>query len=248
MKFPVALQAYTVRDELAADYLGTLTRIAEIGYEGVELGPPPAGISLADFRDHMEGIGLRVVGSHAGLEQLTDDLAAQVDYLHAMGGHYLGLSYRFGSRQDVLDAARRFNRIGDACRQEGIQFLYHNHDWEFTRFDGQSAYDLLLEATDPHLVKMELDTYWVKRAGEDPVEYLNRLRARCPLLHIKDMEPGEEHYFAEIGEGVLDWDAIFRAADAAGTQWVVVEQDYCRRPALESISISYHNLQKMGVI
>lgn len=247
MKFRVALQAYTVRKELAVDYLGTLTRIAEIGYEGVELGPPPADISLDQLKDHLKQIGLRVVGSHAGLQQLTDDLGTQVDYLHTMGGRYLGLSHRFASRQEVLEAARRFNEIGAACRQEDIQLLYHNHNWEFTRFDGQSAYDLLLDATDPELVKMELDTYWIQRAGEDPVDYLTRLRDRCPLLHIKDMEAGEEQFFAEVGEGVLDWDAIFRAADAAGTQWLVVEQDDCRGSAFESIAISYHNLQEMGI-
>jgi len=246
--FRLALQAYTVRDELAGDYLGTLTRIAGIGYEGVELGPPPADISLAEFKDHMTQIGLRVVGSHGGLQQLTDDLGTQVDYLHTMGGRYLGLSHRFASRQDVLEAARRFNEIGAACRKEAIQLLYHNHNWEFTRFDGESAYDLLLEATDPGLVKMELDTYWVQRAGEDPVAYLKRLGERCPLLHIKDMEAGEEQFFAEVGEGVLDWDAIFRAAAAAaGTEWLVVEQDQCRRSAMESITISYRNVQKMGI-
>ena len=247
MTFRVALQAYTVREELAVDYLGTLTAIAEIGYEGVELGPPPAEISLVECKDHMTQIGLQVVGSHAGLQQLTDDLGAQVDYLHTMGGRYLGLSHRFASRQDVLEAAKRFNEIGDACRDAGIQLLYHNHNWEFTKFDGQAAYDLLLDATDPALVKMELDTYWVQRAGEDPVDYLNRLRGRCPLLHIKDMEAGEEQFFAEVGEGVLDWDAIFQAADAAGTQWLVVEQDQCRRPVFESIAISYRNLQEMEI-
>jgi len=247
VEFQVALQAYTVRNELAGDYLGTLTRIAEIGYEGVELGPPPADISLDQLKHHLEQIGLRVVGSHGGLQQLSDDLGTQVDYLHTMGGRFLGLSHRFASRQDVLDAARRFNEIGAACRKEGIQFLYHNHNWEFTRFDGESAYDLLLDATDPELVKMELDTYWVQRAGEDPVAYLNRLCDRCPLLHIKDMEAGEEQFFAEVGEGVLDWDAIFREAEAAGTEWLVVEQDQCRRPALESITISYRNVRKMGI-
>jgi sugar phosphate isomerase/epimerase len=248
MKFPIALQPYTIRDELQQDYLGSLTKVAAIGYQGVELGPPPAGISLAQFKQHLAQIGLQVIGSHARIEQLTSGLDAQIDYLHEVGGRYIGLSYRFDSRQQVLEAAERFNQIGANCRQRGIQFLYHNHNWEFTRFDGEYALDLLLEATDPELVKLELDTYWVKRGGEEPVAYLRRLHGRCPLLHIKDMEPGEEQFFAEIGEGVLDFDAIFRAARAAGTEWLVVEQDACRRPPFESIAISYHNLQKMGVV
>jgi sugar phosphate isomerase/epimerase len=248
MKFPIALQPYTVRDELSRDYLGTLTRVAAIGYQGVELGPPPAGVSVETFKQHMERIGLRVIGAHAGIEQLTGGLEAQLDYLHEVGGAYLALSHRFASRQEVLDAALLFNRIGERCRAGGAQLLYHNHNWEFTRFDGDYAIDLLIAATDPELVKFELDTYWVRRGGEDPAEYLRRLHGRCPLLHIKDMEPGEEQYFAEIGEGVLDFAAIFQEAEAAGTEWLVVEQDGCRRPVFESIAISYRNLQGMGAI
>jgi sugar phosphate isomerase/epimerase len=165
-----------------------------------------------------------------------------------MGGKYIAHSHRFESREDVLDKARIFNQIGENCHKRGMQFLYHNHNWEFTRFDGEYAYDTLLEATDPALVKMELDTYWVKRGGEEPAEYLRRLHDRCPLLHVKDVEPGEEQFFAEVGEGTLDWDAILREAEAAGTAWLVVEQDRCRRPPLESIAISLRNLQQMGVV
>ncbi len=195
MKFPIALQPYTIRDELQQDYLGSLTKVAAIGYQGVELGPPPAGISLAQFKQHLAQIGLQVIGSHARIEQLTSGLDAQIDYLHEVGGRYIGLSYRFDSRQQVLEAAERFNQIGANCRQRGIQFLYHNHNWEFTRFDGEYALDLLLEATDPELVKLELDTYWVKRGGEEPVAYLRRLHGRCPLLHMH--------------EAVRDWEARF---------------------------------------
>jgi sugar phosphate isomerase/epimerase len=246
MKFPVALQPYTVREELARDYLGTLSRIAEVGYRAVEIGPPPPEISLDAFMQHMERIGLTVVGAHAGMEQLTAGLDAQVAFLHATGARYIAHSHRFGSRQEVLDAAAQFNQIGERCRAQGVQLLYHNHNWEFTRFDGEYALDTLLATTDPELVKMELDTYWVQRGGADPVAYLERLGGRCPLLHVKDMEPGEEQYFAEVGEGVLDWPAILRAAKGAGVEWLVVEQDGCRRPVFESIAISLRNLRAMG--
>src|SRR4051812_13945108 len=208
VKFPIALQSYTIRDELSKDYFGTLGKVAEVGYQGVEIGPPPEGITIAEFKNHLSAIGLQVIGAHAGIEQLTAGLAAQVDYLHEVGGEYVALSHNFDSRQAVLETARLFNRIGENCRTEGIQFLYHNHDREFARFDGEYALDILLQATDPGLVKMELDTYWVKRGGADPVDYLRKLHGRCPLLHIKDMEPGEEQFFAEVGEGILDFDAI----------------------------------------
>jgi sugar phosphate isomerase/epimerase len=108
--------------------------------------------------------------------------------------------------------------------------------------------DILLRETDPELVKMEMDTYWIKRGGEDPAAYLSKLQNRCPLLHIKDMEAGEEQFFAEIGEGILDFTKISKAAEAIGTQWLVVEQDQSRRDPFESLAISYRNLHHLDLI
>lgn len=248
MKFPIALQAFTIRDDLDQDYFGTLTRVAQIGYQGVELGPPPAGTTVDQLKSFLAHHGLRFIATHIWIEQLDQDVSAELDYAEQMGAPYVALSSRFDSRSAVLAAAERFDRIGEMCRRRGMQLLYHNYDWEFERFDGDYALDVLLQATDPELLKLELDTYWAQRAGVDPAAYLRRLNGRCPLLHIKDMEPGDEQYFAEIGEGVLDWAAILHAAEAAGTAWLVVEQDRGRRPALESIAISYRNLETMGVV
>jgi sugar phosphate isomerase/epimerase len=127
-----------------------------------------------------------------------------------------------------------------------IAFLYHNHHHEFTQYDGERVLDILARETDPNLVMFELDTYWVRRGGEDPAEYLRRLQKRCPLLHIKDMEPGPEQFFAEVGEGVLDFAGILRAAQDAEVQWLIVEQDESRRAIFDSIAISYRNLKMMG--
>jgi sugar phosphate isomerase/epimerase len=246
--FPIALQTYTVREDLAADYFGTLTKVAEIGYQAIETGAPPAGITVAEARAHLDRLGLGVVGIHASVDSITGDFAAQLDLVQALGGSYLGVSRRYETRDEVLAWAEHYNRAGTACRARGVQFVYHNHNWEFTRFDGQYAYDLLIERTDPSLVQFQLDTYWVQRGGEDPAAYLRRLAGRVDLVHIKDMEPGDEQFFAEIGEGVLDWPNIFAAAEAAQARWLIVEQDRWRRPALECAAISYANLKKMGVV
>ncbi|NBD24412.1 sugar phosphate isomerase/epimerase family protein [Paenibacillus glycinis] len=248
MKFPIALQPYTIREELKNDFLGSFTKVAEIGYEAVEAGPPPEGVTAEEMKAHFDRLGLRVMGCHAGLEQLTNDLDALIDFLDLFGARYVAMSYKFESREAVLEAAKTFNAIGAACRERGVQFLYHNHDWEFKQFEGESALDILLGATDPELVKLELDVYWAKKGGEDPAHYLRKLNGRCPVLHVKDMEPGEERFFAEVGEGVLDFGEILAAAEEIGTEWLVVEQDACRRPAFESIAISYDNLSRMGVV
>lgn len=248
-KFPVAVQPYTVREQLSKDYIGTLEKIAAIGYQGIELGRPPEGITVAEQKALLDRIGLKVIGTHAGFDTFDfnpDDIA---DYLEEVdGGKFVALSLRFASRDEVLAKAAKLNEAGEKFRRRGVQLLYHNHDWEFVKFDGEYALDILLRETDPSLVQMELDTYWVKRGGEDPVSYLAKLQNRCPLLHIKDVEAGEEQFFAEIGEGILDFKAIAQTAREVGTGWLVVEQDQSRRDPLESLAISYRNLQGLGLI
>lgn len=242
---PVAVQPYTVRDQLNKDYRGTLRKIADIGYKAIELGPPPEGITVAEQKLLLDQLGLKVIGCHTSLEQLESDPDSVVDYLEKVDAEkYVALSLGFESKEDLLGKAGKLNEIGTRLSRRGVQLLYHNHDWEFRKFDGEYILDILLRETDPCHVKMELDTYWVHRGGLNPAEYLLKLRDRCPLLHIKDAEAGEEAFFAEIGEGVLDFHSIFQAAEEIGTKWLVVEQDLCRRDPLESLAISYGNLTK----
>lgn len=247
-RFPIAVQPYTVREAMGRDYVGTLEKLAAIGYEGIELGLPPEGMTIAEQKALLDRLNLRVVATHASFDSLDDDFGRLAEYLQEVGGKYVTVSMRFESKEDLLRKAARFNRIGETCRAGGATFLYHNHDWEFERFDGEYALDLILRETDPELVKLELDTYWVRKGGEDPAAYLSKLRGRCPLLHVKDMEAGEERFFAEIGEGVLDFPAIAEAAAAAGTEWFVVEQDLCRRDPFDSLAISYRNLVSMNLV
>ncbi|RUT35748.1 sugar phosphate isomerase/epimerase [Paenibacillus zeisoli] len=248
-KFPIAVQPYTVREQLAQDYVGTLERIAEIGYRGIELGRPPEGMAISEQKAHLDRIGLKVIGTHTGFDSFDFDPDAIADYLDEVsGGRFAAISLRFDSREDVIAKAAKLNKIGERFRSRDVQFLYHNHDWEFQQFEGESVLDILLRETDSELVKLELDTYWAKRGGEDPAAYLRKLQNRCPLLHIKDVEDGEEGFFAEIGEGILDFKEIAQAAEQVGTQWLVVEQDQSRRDPLESLKISYSNLKTMGLI
>jgi sugar phosphate isomerase/epimerase len=248
MKFPLALQAYTIRDELARDFFGALERVAETGYRGVELPLPLPGVTTGQAKDHLGRIGLQWVACHAGDELLAGGLEELIHSLAEAGCAHLVLPYlSFSSKEEVIGAAGRLDQIGAACRAQKIQFSYHHHDHEFKRFEGERILDILRGATDPELVKFELDTYWVKRGDEDPAAFLRGFQDRCPLLHIKDMEPGPEGFFAEIGEGILDFEGIFRAAEEVGVQWLVVEQDESRRPLFESIAISYRNLCRLGM-
>lgn len=248
MKFPVALQPYTLREEIKKDFFGTYQRVADIGYQGVEVGMPPEGITVHQMKKRLDEMGLKAISCHAGLDQLTNDLPSVTNFINEMGAKYVVISHRFDTKEAVLESAEQFNQIGKKCKEQGIQFLYHNHDWEFVKFDGEYALDLLLKETDPNLVKMELDTYWVQKGGEDPAKYLQKLKNRCPLLHVKDMEKGEEQFFAEVGEGILDFQEIISVAVEVGTEWLIVEQDSCRRSAFDCIETSFKNMKEMGVI
>jgi len=270
-KFPVGIQPYTIRNELAADYEGAITKVAEIGYKGIELGLPPEGITIGQQRALVDRLGLKVVGCHAGFNADGIDVEAISDYLEQINGEkYVTTSMFFESKADLFNKAKKMNEIGEQFRKRGITFLYHNHHWEFIKFEGEYALDILLRITDPELVQTELDTYWIRRGGEDPAAYLSKLRNRAPLLHLKDMgaggkqlfeETGEgkldfmsivakvgDEHFAEVGEGILDFRQIAGVAEEIGTKWLIVEQDVCRRDPFESLKISYDNLARLGII
>lgn len=246
---PIGVQPYTVREALAQDYAGTLERLASIGYRGIELGFPPAGMTVDQQRALLERLGLKVIGTHAGFDTLDFDPDAIAGYLDEVGGErHVAISLRFDTMEDVRAKAMKLNEIGERFKKLGVKFLYHNHDWEFMRFDDDYVLDHLMRLTDPDYVQLELDTYWIRRGGEDPSAYLKKYAGRCPLLHIKDVGHGADQPFAEIGEGTLDFRQIAAAADRAGTQWLVVEQDVCRRDPFESLTISYRNLTRMGLV
>src|SRR5258706_14376241 len=137
--------------------------------------------------------------------------------------------------------ASDLNKAAETCKKAGIQLCYHNHDFEFEKEDGKYKYDVLLNDTDKNLVKMELDLYWVNKAGVDPADLFNQHPGRFPLWHIKDMDNTPEHSFTEVGSGIIDFKKIFTHADKAGLKYFFVEQDKCPGSPFDSItkSITY---------
>ncbi len=248
---PVALQMYTVRNEASEDLAGTLAQVSKIGYTAVELAGTynkPA----SDLASMLNGLGLAVAGCHVNLNELETNLAASLDYNEAIGNKYIVCPWIGEERRRTADdyraLAATFERIGDACNARGLTFCYHNHAFEFDLFEGKPGLDILFESADAGKVHSELDVYWVAKGGKDPVEYLRKLAGRVPLVHLKDMAQDEAGSFAEVGEGVLDFQAMFSAAEEAGAEWYIVEQDTCARPPFESIEISLRNLRAWGKV
>lgn len=242
----ISLQLYTVRDHLAQDELGTLERISAIGYEGVEIGYNSSETLLSKCAE----LSLEITGMHVGLDSLQNDLDGVIAYSKRIGNEFVILSWLAEDhRRDAagwIESAKTLSDIGAKLLQNGLRLLYHNHDFEFARFDGEYGLDILFQHAPEDALGAELDTYWVQKGGANPVEYIERYASRLPLLHIKDMTPDGD--FAEIGTGVLNWSSIFAAAEKVGVSVYVVEQDQCAGNSFDSIQLSLENLKKMGKI
>jgi sugar phosphate isomerase/epimerase len=234
----VALQLYTVRDETKRDFAGTLRRVAQIGYAGVEFAGY-GDLTSQEMQALLAETGLRGVSTHLGLDALQDSqLEASIRYCLDIGCSFIvlpSLATEWRTRESIQALAPRLNAIGQRCQEHGIIFAYHNHDFEFTRVEGVYLLDYLLQATDPALVKVELDVYWAAHAGVDPVLYLQAHADRVVLLHLKDM--AADRSMTEVGKGMLDMPGICAFARVRGL-WGIVEHDHPQIPSLESAKIS----------
>lgn len=248
MSLPVSLQLYTLRDETAKDFKGTLEKVANIGYKGVEFAGY-GGLTAAQMKAELDRLGLKVTGSHVGMDILRNNLEETIAYNLEIGNKYIVCPGTKGdTKEHYLEVADFFNRVGEKCKEKGLQLGYHNHAHEFKLFDGEYALDILYNNTNAELLKVELDTYWVQYAGVDPIAYMKKYAGRCPLLHQKDMEAGEEKGFTEVGNGIMDIKGIHAAVEEIGVEWFIVEQDRCVRPQLESVAISFNYLKSMGFV
>jgi sugar phosphate isomerase/epimerase len=249
-KLPVALQLYTVRDSMEEDYLGTLRKVAEMGYTAVEIDIP-TNMTAGELRIVLADLGMRAVASHIGFDELEDDPSRFLTAAKELGCEFAVCpsipEERRGDAAAYRAHAEVLTRAGAAARALGLGFAYHNHAYEFEQVDGRAIYDILMEAADPALVAAEFDVYWAQYGGVDPVAYIGKLGSRCRLIHMKDMEDNADRSYAEVGEGILDMEAIVAAGREVGVQWYIVEQDEStKRPSLEAAALSLHNMRARG--
>jgi len=258
---PIGLQPYTVRNDLKADFEGTLRKVAAMGYKEIEVSGGEGygdfnGRKPAELRKILDDIGLRAPSCHYGAPKDDDGWARNIEAAHQLGLEYM-LSTTRSEWQTSLDGWKRtgdfFNHLAKQSRDAGMGFAYHNHNFEYRVYDGVVAYDELLRSSDKNLVKMQMDCFWTTFAGQDPVEYFDKHPGRFVMLHIKDLKPGykpttgrfEGNPFTEVGTGVIDWKRIFKAAPQAGVKHYYVEQDMWDRPSLESAQMSIDYLKKL---
>ncbi len=248
-KLPIAVQLYTVRDDAARDFSGTLAKVAEIGYAGVEIAGYN-GMSVRALKARLDDLHLFVAGSHIAIDRLENEMAAVVDENLTLGNRYVVVPYLGDDRRQGADGykktAAQLNAFGETLQSYGLTLCYHNHDFEFQTLDnGQIGLDILLDNTDATLVKAEVDTFWVLQGGQDPVAFVRKHTGRVPLMHLKDRDPSDKS-FAPVGTGDLPTDELIAAASEIGTEYLIVEQDVCKQPPIESITLSYNNLKARG--
>jgi sugar phosphate isomerase/epimerase len=240
------LQLYTVREALAADVEGTLRRVADTGYREVELAGLP-GITARTMRAGLQRYGLDAPSMHASYARLRGDAASVLEEARTLGARYLVCpsvdAGERGTADDWKRVCRTLSGIGRAIRSQGLVLAYHNHDFEFVPFDdGTTPFRLLMAETDPRDVKVELDVYWVAKAGLDPVQHLTGIHDRIVLVHLKDL--AADGSTAEVGSGLLDMERVVRAALVAGARHLFVEQD-SSTDALASIGASFRFLERL---
>lgn len=250
-KKTLGIQLYTVRDAISENLEKTLERLAGSGFTTLEIygyNGSFFGKTKNEFQAILKNTGLKVVSSHhtTGILRsekgtLLNSWEQSVEDLQAIGAKYMVCSYLFPeerTKDNYRKLPELLNRSGEITKQAGIQMAYHNHDFEFEKFDDrQIVYDYILDNASPELVKMELDLYWISKAGADPLAYFEKYPKRFPLWHVKDMKAGSKD-FAEIGKGTIDFKRIFEAGDKAGLDYWFLEQDSSDKDIFESIKIS----------
>lgn len=246
----IGLQLFTVRETAKADFVGTLKQVAAIGYTGIEAGGYLGGLPVRELRIILDDLGLTFIGGHVGIKDLNNRFEATLEDYAALGARYIGTAWLPEEyRKDAASwqrAARAMEKAAMMCVKHDIVFFHHNHDMEFAMVEGRYAFDVLLDAADPSLVKAELDVYWAQFAGVDPLGYLVHLDGRAPLVHLKDMTKAEPRTFEIIGEGCIDFGPIFQAGDGLDVDWYIVEQDQCPKGEMESVRASYANIAARG--
>lgn len=255
----IGLQLYTVRNDLQRDFAGTIGKVAAIGYGLVELAGPYSQ-SPSEIKFLIRSNGMLCPSAHIGYPELASGLERQIGYAKEIGLRYIVLpslpSWMRRSRDSLKQAVDFLNKTGERLRKADLYFAYHNHATDFSPIEGTSTYDQLLGGTDPELVYFELDCFWAKRAGYDPVDLLNAYPGRFPLLHIKDEKKGyppttlgrtPAAAFTEVGKGTIDWKRVFETAHRDGLKHYFVEQDQCDVPELRAAQMSYEYLHQLTV-
>ena len=248
----IGVTLYNLRDfcQTAEELADTLRKVKKIGYDVIQvsgIGP----IDPQEVAKMVEGEGLSVCCTHTPFERITGDLAAVIEEHKLWNCPYVGLGALpadMRTPEGYVKWARQGSEIGAQLKEAGLGLIYHNHSFEFEKHGDRTGLAILYEDSDPDTFLAEIDTYWVQHGGGDPAAWVRKVAGRIPVVHCKDMGRLDgEQVFLEVGEGNLNWPAIWEASRDAGAQYCVFEQDISQRDPFESAAISFKNMKAMGL-
>lgn len=245
---PLGVQLYTVRSLMQDDFEDTLRKVAEVGYREVEFAGY-FGRTAEQVRNLLDELGLKAPAAHLPLQRVRGNLQEAIDFAKTVGHEYLVVPWLDQelrrSVESYSEVVKILNQAGRECRRQGVRLAYHNHDFEFQPVEGRVPMDLMLEESDPEALDIEMDLYWITKAGQDPLDYFRRYPGRFKLFHVKDMADTPEKGFASVGQGIIDWPRIFRQIPQAGTVHYFVEQDQPGDDPIGSIRTSFQYLKDL---
>lgn len=259
----IGLQLWSVRGEMERNPIGTLKVLSAIGYTDIECAGYNQGkfygMTPKAFKNVLDDHGLKMKSGHTrtgndnlkATHTMSNMWEAVCEDAATMGQKSIICGYFQEDERDSIDDYKRhaelFNTCGEKAQEYGLTFGHHNHDFEFVPIDGQVPYDILLDDTDPALVKFELDLYWIRKGNAEYKTYFEKYPGRFPWWHIKDMDDTAEKFFTEVGNGVIDWQDVFSYKKLAGMEYFYVEQDEHRTyKPLKSVEVSFDYLSKMS--
>jgi sugar phosphate isomerase/epimerase len=245
----VAVQLYTLRDQstTVADFTATIKKCHDIGYRAVQLSG--IKVSHAEAKKVLDAAGMTICATHEPSNEILDQPEAVCARLNSIGVKQTAYPYPSGidfkSEEAVRTLAKKLDAAGAIFAKHALHLSYHNHAIEMTGFGDTTVLDFIYRETQPANLKAEIDTYWIQYGGGDPAAWIEKLSGRVPVLHLKDFGFGKDDkpFFAEVGHGNLNWPRIFAAAEKAGTEWLVVEQDSCPGDPFVSIKKSFDYLK-----
>ncbi len=241
----------TVNKPLKVDWLKTIEYVASCGYKYLEFSHH-FGDSKSVCKETLHRLGLKTSSGGGAMNDLQNKLADRIEFAHYFEQQYVVCYWPWtdsGKNKSIDDFKKlgdRLNDIGKKLKSEGLMLAYHNHDIEFINTEQQIPYDIILNYTDPDLVTMEMDLYWITKGDANPLSYFEKYPGRFQLCHVKDMDKTASRGMACVGEGCIDFGKIFKHAHTAGLKYFIVEHDEPENP-LECIKVSAAHLKKMKV-
>ncbi|MDG2420805.1 MAG: sugar phosphate isomerase/epimerase [Gammaproteobacteria bacterium] len=241
----IGLQLYSLRNEMASDFDGTLQKVADLGYTEMQFAGYH-GRSPEQVKKILDQLGLESPAAHVSLELIKEDLDNQIDIAQKIGQKYLVVPSIPADERTLSHYekhAETLNMAGEKCKDAGLTIAYHNHSFEFETQNNETGYEYLLSLTDTSLVSFELDLYWAINANVDPISIFKKNPGRFPMVHVKDRNT--EGQMVDVGRGVIDFSEIFSHSETAGIQHYFVEHDY-PDDGINSIAYSYETVSNIN--